>query len=430
MTGSAVHLRRGWCPGALRPMESGDGLIVRVRPRAGGLDAETLIALAHAASRYGNGQIDLTRRANLQLRGVTYETLPRLLDLLAEHGLLDANAEAEAVRNILVSPLAGADPSEVLDVRPLVCELAQVLDADRALWGLPGKFAFLIDGGGALPLDAERADVRLRAIRSGKEARIAVGIDRPGGTLWLGLTRPAGPLVAVRVAHAFLRSRPGDGCIRFRDLSDSGAERIRAAISEIVDPIEAPPSPRVRSSPLGLLEDGGRVFAVGIAVPFGRIESAVLRGLAEALAAAGAEEVRLSPWRTIYVPVSRGISAEGVLGAAAALGLIVDGKDPLLIFAACPGAPACSRAVADTRKDAQLLAAAIRSHPEIRSVHVSGCPKGCARSKPADLVLVAGGDGYGLIRNGTASDRPERTIASTELGALPSLLHRGAPRHG
>ena len=26
---------RGWCPGALRPMESGDGLIVRLRPRAG-----------------------------------------------------------------------------------------------------------------------------------------------------------------------------------------------------------------------------------------------------------------------------------------------------------------------------------------------------------------------------------------------------------
>jgi precorrin-3B synthase len=306
-----------------------------------------------------------------------------------------------------------------------------VLDADRALWGLPGKFAFLIDGGGALPLDAERADIRLRAIRAGKEARIAVGIDRPGEVLWLGQTSPgAAPAAAVRAAHAFLRSRPRKGCIRLRDLSDSGAERVRASVSMIVDPIEAPPLPRARNSPVGLLKNGGRDFAVGVAMPFGRIESAVLRGLAEALAAAGAEEVRLSPWRTIYVPVSRGISAEGVLGAAAALGLIVDGKDPLLIFAACPGAPACSRAVADTRQDAQLLAAAIRSHPEIRSVHVSGCPKGCARSKPADLVLVAGGNRYGLIRNGTASDRPERTIASTELGALPSLLHRGAPRHG
>ena len=28
---------RGWCPGALRPMESGDGWVVRIRPIAGGL---------------------------------------------------------------------------------------------------------------------------------------------------------------------------------------------------------------------------------------------------------------------------------------------------------------------------------------------------------------------------------------------------------
>ena len=26
---------KGWCPGALRPMQSGDGLVVRVRPFGG-----------------------------------------------------------------------------------------------------------------------------------------------------------------------------------------------------------------------------------------------------------------------------------------------------------------------------------------------------------------------------------------------------------
>ena len=34
MTATA-HLRKGWCPGALRPMQSGDGLLLRVRPKAG-----------------------------------------------------------------------------------------------------------------------------------------------------------------------------------------------------------------------------------------------------------------------------------------------------------------------------------------------------------------------------------------------------------
>ena len=54
---------KGWCPGALKPMQSGDGLIVRVRPRCGMLSPDELIGLAEAAQRFGNGHIDLTRRA-------------------------------------------------------------------------------------------------------------------------------------------------------------------------------------------------------------------------------------------------------------------------------------------------------------------------------------------------------------------------------
>ena len=61
---------RGGCPGALRPMQSGDGLIVRLRPRAGAFALDDLMAVADISVRHGNGLIDLTRRANLQLRGV------------------------------------------------------------------------------------------------------------------------------------------------------------------------------------------------------------------------------------------------------------------------------------------------------------------------------------------------------------------------
>ena len=62
---------KGWCPGALRPMLSGDGLVVRVRPYGGRLDATQAAGLADLAERYGNGLIDVTSRANLQIRGVS-----------------------------------------------------------------------------------------------------------------------------------------------------------------------------------------------------------------------------------------------------------------------------------------------------------------------------------------------------------------------
>ena len=155
---SGAH-RKGWCPGALRPMESGDGLIVRLKITGGEISAELAAALAKWAEDFGNGQIDLTSRANLQLRGVSEKTLPGLQEALDAHGLLDRDAEAESIRNILASPLAGADPDALLDIRPQIQALDERLRSDRALHDLPAKFLFLVDDGGRLPLPLAMSDI-------------------------------------------------------------------------------------------------------------------------------------------------------------------------------------------------------------------------------------------------------------------------------
>ena len=73
---------KGWCPGVLSPMESGDGLIVRLKLTGGIVPLDLAGQIAQWSRRWGNGQIDLTGRANLQLRGVTSENLPDLQDAL------------------------------------------------------------------------------------------------------------------------------------------------------------------------------------------------------------------------------------------------------------------------------------------------------------------------------------------------------------
>ena len=120
------RLRKGWCPGALRPMQSGDGLILRIRPRIGTLRIENLSTIADAAAEVGSGDIDLTNRANLQLRGLTEASHPRALTVLGEAGLIDADEQAEAVRNIIVDPLSGIDPARN-DVRFLAERLEAIL---------------------------------------------------------------------------------------------------------------------------------------------------------------------------------------------------------------------------------------------------------------------------------------------------------------
>src|SRR6202011_2052951 len=101
------------------------------------LGLDELAVLADAAGRFGNGHIDLTRRANLQIRGVSEATLPQLHEVIAQLGLLDDSPDGEAVRNVMINPLAGIDSAEALDVRRIGRELAQFLASDKSIEAFP-----------------------------------------------------------------------------------------------------------------------------------------------------------------------------------------------------------------------------------------------------------------------------------------------------
>ena len=424
MIGSAAFEVKGWCPGALRPMQSGDGLIVRIRPQSATFSPGELRALADAAWRLGNGHMDLTRRANLQIRGVSETSLPALHDVIARLGLLDDNADGEAVRNIMINPLAGIDPTEVLDVRPIGRELARWLVSDKSAWALPTKFGFVVDGGGALPLAQQRADVRLAAVAHGPEAAMAIGIETHAGMEWLGSTTPgAAAAAAIEIARAFIEIASREQRQRMRDLSAESLASIRSTMRSRLDALHENP-PKDHGSldrRIGLIELGDR-FAVGIAAPFGRVETDQLRRLVEVIATQGIAEIRLSPWRALYAGVSSRQSGQDILDAAKHEGLITDPRDPLLQIEACPGAPGCQSTALDTRGDGRRLAALLPRFGFAGTVHVSGCAKGCAKSGSSDLVLVGSEGRYGIVRKGTAQDQPARRFSFAELAADPGAI--------
>jgi precorrin-3B synthase len=399
---------RGWCPGALRPMQSGDGLIVRLRPRAGAFALAEVLVIADASARHGNGLIDLTRRANLQLRGIRTEALPALWSELRAADLLDDSADAEAVRNVLVSPLAGIDPAEIADVRSIARALECQLGEDDELWRLPAKFCFVVDGGGLLSLDGERADIRLKAIGA---VSVALGIDAPHGIEWLGAMSPdAAADAAMLVARTFLEVAPNERT-RMRDLDTAVRISIRRAIR--LPPVPSHAAAGAASRALGRIGE----VAAALAAPFGRLGTSELRDLAFAAREGGATEMRMSPWRTVYIPLIGQRAADRLIARAIDLSLIADAADPLLRVDACPGAPGCRSTSLDTRAAARSLAPLL-TEMGCRSAHVSGCAKGCARSNPADLTLVGRGDCYGVLRHDTAQGDPRTFMAHDRLAEL------------
>jgi precorrin-3B synthase len=165
---------KGWCPGALRPMPTGDGLLVRVRISAGRLSLDQAEALASCARDCSNGTIEVSSRGNLQLRGVVEAKLNELQARLAAERLVDADPATERVRNIVASPLSDVDPQAFLDVTPIAASLEARLAIDENLRALPGKFGFVIDAGGRWPLGDVEADVRFGAFRGKDGVRFAV----------------------------------------------------------------------------------------------------------------------------------------------------------------------------------------------------------------------------------------------------------------
>ncbi|MDP2375521.1 precorrin-3B synthase [Reyranella sp.] len=393
---------KGWCPGVLRPMQSGDGLIARVRPWCGAFGLDEARGLADTAQRFGNGHIDLTRRANLQIRGLSETSVLGLQDAMERLGLVDRDAEVEAGRNIMVSPLTGLDPAEV-DVRPVARTLASLLARDAALYDLPSKFGFLVDGGGTVSIAQERADISLKALGQ----TMAVGLDTPAGTDWIGSTSfDDAARAAVAIARAFVGLAREGG--RVRDLGEERFGQLRAVARKGLGPV----GDGVSSKPKRLIGVGRLV--VGVAAPFGRLEAPQLHRFAALAEEVGATDIRLSPWRALYVGARDDAAAQALMKGAHEIGLIVEASDPILRIDACPGAPACRSSSVDTRRIARRLAASAFTG----SVHVSGCAKGCARSAPAALVLVGEQGRYNVIRNGTTRDVPERSVAAEEAGAL------------
>ncbi|HEY4848102.1 MAG TPA: precorrin-3B synthase [Methylocella sp.] len=397
-------LRKGWCPGARRPMQAKDGLIVRLRISGGGVSAATLRGLAQAGRDHGNGLFDLSARANLQMRGVRGESLPLLIETLDGISLLDANAAAEAVRNVLVSPLAGLDGR--IDAPSAAKALEATLAANEDLRALPGKFGFLIDDGSALSLGAVPADIRFDW--TGGKQPFAIGIGgHANEAIFLGRCGEAQiPDIASRLARVFLRlrSQMAEPARRMRGLIESCGAGAIAGLAGL-----RPGPPRKSGAfeepcPVGLLHFNER-YCFGVGAAFGRLDANMLDAAARAAAIFGTGEIRLTPWRALILPFVHAEKADAMRAYFTAHRFIVDPKDARLAIAACGGASTCERGTTDTRADAlALMLFARRFRKTGVALHVSGCAKGCARQAATPFTLIAHAGRYDLVVDATAID--------------------------
>ncbi len=281
--------RADMCPGVWRPWQADDGLLVRIRLMGGLLPTAALHRLSDVSRQYADGGIYLTRRANLQLRGLPGEGAELTHDVVAaieSTGLMPTRAH-ELVRNVLASPQTGLTGGRA-DLRPIITRLDTLLCTEHRLGQLPGRFLFTLDDG--------RGDLLDRLTGAGKQGTdlgcVALGDDAVQ-------LRIGGHWGAVTSLHD-VADQLADLAAQFLDARGTGAEapwHIRELARPLQPPVAADSRIPAAAPPLayGKVPGGTHVPADdGVLTPD------LVGSLLEA--AAGVHHVVVTPWRGVLVP--------------------------------------------------------------------------------------------------------------------------------
>lgn len=395
---TAKFARRGACPTLAAPMETGDGLLVRLRPIAGSLTIAQLITLAQTAFQNGNGLLEITARGNLQIRGLKPGGVDRLAADIDAAGISIPAGPA-----IEISPLHGIDPEDVADGPAIEIMLRRELAPLLSSPLLAPKLSITVDGGGSFGLADVAADIRLIAFAN-RQWGVALGGN--GKTdLPVAIGTAAEVIRAVGNILELLLSLG-----RHRRPRDIDSADLIAAFGQIKTiRYESQPSKGKALAGVHSLSDGAVVL--GLIPQFGQMRSVNLIALLKEAAVLGASEIRLASGRGFFLVGLTLDAAIAVQRTASRYGFSADPDDLAGRISACAGAGACTSGFFDTKQLARKLidTAAVLLDGSI-ALHLSGCAKGCAHSRRA-LTITGSPEGYGLVLDGLAGDAADQRIA-------------------
>ena len=428
------------CPDIYHPAVARDGLLTRLRIPGGVLHVSQCAAIEQLLTTTGLDYIQVTNRANLQLRALGKDFDQELLTQLAEDGLSTGNRLIEGIRNIMQSPTAGIDKQELIDVYPVAEAWDDYLDAHPELGILSTKFSVGFDGGGSVGIVDRPNDITLLAI-SDREFELFLGIGDPGSApmpvgVRLGASECLSMLAAIAQTYRQGIELFGGNAPRKLRLRDVVSHWGLTGFSEIVQR-EFKGSRRFIFKNLDRASDLVRAdgnyhlgthqqrqpdrYYLGMVLPLGRWNRSQVRGLGEIVDRYGSGMIRLTPWQNIILPDIPEDDVAQVQGLITDLGLIHTANHPTSLLRACAGSTGCQFGATDTQRDAIDLSNYLAANSTLDrpvSIHFSGCEKSCAQHEQADITLWGVAD--------TNSYRLEIAGAETEVGAGLSDLYTPA----
>ena len=417
---ATLTIRLKWLGIFFRPVTPGR-FMVRLRIPNGVIRVEQLELLAETIDRCGEqGSADITTRQNIQLRGLLLEDMAPLLSNLERVGLTSRQSGHDNPRNVTGNPLAGIDPEEIIDTRPLVDAIQSALLGPAGPRNLPRKFNVAV--GGAPDSFLLHNDLAfLPALREGVLGfTVMVGgffsAQRNELAIPLGLWLPAAQLPSFTLAVLRHYDRHGNRQQRNKSrlmylIDQLGLEGYRQAVLESWAELAAELGPGLACDPAtAAAHDGSHLVTraprdglgvqpqqqqglhwVGLHVPMGRLDAASMLELSRLARSYGSGELRLTEAQNALIV---NVAAEGVEALLAEPLLQRFRPDPSPLQAeavSCTGNAYCSFALIPTKTTAQAVLEELEQRielPHAVRLHWTGCPNACGQPYMGQIGLM------------------------------------------
>lgn len=388
-----------------------EAFMARLRIPGGQLKTFQFREIARVAQELTSGYVQVTTRANFQIRLIKPKDAPEVLRRIQSVGLHTRGAGADNIRNLTSNPTAGVDPREIIDCTPYVEELSQFILAQREFYNLPRKFNIAFDGGGLIGSVEDTNDIGVKAVwHDGAAAfRIALG----GATGHKAFARDLGVVVPpediVKVVVALVRvfitngNRGDRKRARLKHLLDTWTlEQYLAETEKLLGlglkraPFDAAamiyPAEKIPHSHIGAFaqkQDG--LSYVGVALPAGQITPKQMLRIAEIADLYGSGDIRLTVWQNFIIPNIANAYVETVKKALERMGLGWKQSNLASGVIACTGNKYCKFSSTDTKGHALALTKHLEKKFTLDvpvNIHVTGCPHSCAQHYMGDIGLL------------------------------------------
>jgi len=429
-----ADLRMKWSGLFHRRKRTPGRFMMRLKVPNGIVTSEHMRFFAKMIGRYPVevGVIDITTRQNIQLRGIELQDATDIIDGLQERGLSNVMTGLDNVRNLVGNPLAGIDPHEMIDTRPICKEIDNMITnegvGNPALTNLPRKFNIAVSGSRDDFAHTTINDIGLVPCPNKETGKIGFNVIVGG---YFSIKRaaesvPMGIWIEPEDAVAFCESM----LYVFRDNGERG-DRQKARLMWLIEKwgmdtfrdniikdfeernpdrkgkiIDSQPEPWAggevwqKRDLLGAhpqKQDG--LSFVGVGIPVGRMLPDECNAIADIADKYSDGEIRLTVEQNLILPNVKNDMVDALLNEP----LFNSGKffiprdsidSPLTRgLVSCTGAQFCGLAMIETKNRAYELSKLLEKNLKLDKpvrIHWTGCPNSCGQAQIADIGLMGG----------------------------------------